>query len=142
MLLQYEELLLMRRHPDYRPLSLNCNHKLLPHSASVRLCVCTGNRGQGAEDMNGKQDGALFSISSKCSQWCQYNRDKHNPSHFIFPLHSCSSLSVSPCVVRHMTCHLFLHPIYTTLLLHPFSPLFSFPDMRPNAARCHPVHVG
>lgn len=40
MLLQYEELLLKRRHPDYRPLSLDWNHKLLPRSASVRLCYC------------------------------------------------------------------------------------------------------
>ncbi len=40
MLLQYEELLLKRRHPDYRPLSLDWNHKLLPRSASVRLCEC------------------------------------------------------------------------------------------------------
>lgn len=39
MLLQYKEQLLKRRHPDYRPLSLDWNHKLLPRSASVCL-VC------------------------------------------------------------------------------------------------------
>lgn len=39
MLLQDEELLLTLRHPDYRPLSLNCDHKLFPHPESVHLCV-------------------------------------------------------------------------------------------------------
>lgn len=47
------------------------------------VCVCIMNRGQGAADMNGTQDGVLFSISSKCSHWCQYNHDRHNPSCFI-----------------------------------------------------------
>lgn len=141
MLLQYEELLLKRRHPDYRPLSLDWNHKLLPRSSCqcafvwmcvyvcvrVWVCVCIGNRSQGNVDMNGTQDGVLFSISSKCSHWCQYNHDRHNPPCFISllppPLHT-------PLVLQ--PCHLFIHLIYSALTFHSFSPSFS-PDILPNS---------
>lgn len=73
---QYEELLLKRRHPDYGPLSLDWNHKLLPCSASMCVYACTGNRSQAAADMSGTQDGVLFSISFK---WCQCNHDRQKP---------------------------------------------------------------
>lgn len=107
----------MCRQPSYRPLSLNWNHKLLPRHASVRFCVC--GHVCVCVWMEHKM-APCFPSHPKCSQWCQYNYDRHNLFQFHLP-----SVLLLFCVsprVQHMTGHLFVHNI---ILL--FSSIHSLP---------------
>lgn len=103
------------------------------------MCVYVLGTEAKATDMNGTQDGVLFSISSKCSHWCQCSHDRRNPSRFISllppPLHTPALVLLLPlCVFNTCPATFFSTPFILLFpYIHPLPCFFPLSDMPPNS---------